>query len=78
MLVFFGLFLWIARLTWVNRKLKKQLELRAALTPPEHASAIPAKTGEIDALKARLQVLERIAVDKEHSLAREIEQLRQR
>ena len=33
---------------------------------------------EVQQLKQRLQVLERIAVDKENSLAREIEQLRDR
>ena len=33
---------------------------------------------EVQALKQRIQTLERIAVDKENSLAREIEQLRDR
>jgi cell division protein FtsB len=33
---------------------------------------------EVKALKQRIQTLERIAVDKEHSLAREIEELRDR
>ena len=33
---------------------------------------------EVNQLKQRIQTLERIAVDKEHSLAREIEQLRDR
>jgi len=46
------------------------------------AVAPPAETArlkdEVAQLKQRIQVLERIAVDKENSIAREIEQLRDR
>jgi hypothetical protein len=34
--------------------------------------------GEVEALKDRIKVLERIAVEKENSLAKEIESLRDR
>ncbi len=44
---------------------------------PDHAERIRLEQ-EVKQLKERLHVLERIAVDKENSLAREIEQLRDR
>ena len=50
-----------------------------------HARAQPADTAEqqalrseVKALKERLQVLERITIEKENSLERQIEQLRER
>ena len=50
-----------------------------------HGGELPADTGEarlfreeVARLKERVQTLERITVDKEHSLAREIEDLRSR
>ena len=49
----------------------------------KHGGELPADTGEarrlreeVARLKERVQTLERITVDKEHSLAREIEDLR--
>ena len=48
---------------------------RVTETPPAETARL---RDEVAMLKQRLQVLERIAVDKENSVAREIEQLRDR
>ena len=79
-----GMGLWIVRLKWVNRKLNRQLAAQAlaAAAPalPLPAAATPATRPERDAemerLRERVAVLERITVDKENSLAREIDGLR--
>ena len=48
------------------------------MNTPEDSSETRRLQEEVRALKDRLQVLERITVEKENSLAREIEQLRDR
>ena len=53
----------------VNRSQRKLLAERASE---------PAQDGEVEQLRERVKVLERIAVDKEHSLVREIDGLRDR
>ena len=45
--------------------------------PREHAEALRLRE-EVKALKERIHVLERIATDRENSLAREIDELRDR
>ncbi|MEO7411042.1 MAG: hypothetical protein ABIU10_06955 [Sphingomicrobium sp.] len=50
---------------------------RPQIDPGENHETAQLKQ-EVQALKQRIQTLERIAVDKENSLAREIEQLRDR
>ena len=47
-----------------------------SVEPPENAAETRALRGDVERLKERIAVLERITVDKEHSLAREIEDLR--
>ena len=65
---------------WVIRRLRRKLagtelqSLQAATTVP--AAPAPAQDSELRQIKERLKVLERIAVDKENALAREIEDLR--
>ena len=49
----------------------------APTEPRENQETVQLKQ-EVQALKQRIQTLERIAVDKENSLEREIEQLRDR
>ncbi len=49
----------------------------AAIEPAERAETLRLKD-EVKQLKERLHVLERIATDKENSLSREIEELRDR
>ena len=53
----------------VNRSQRRQLAER---------SADPVPDGEVERLRERVKVLERITVDKENSLAREIDGLRDR
>lgn len=74
-----GMGLWIVRLKWINRKLKKQLTIQAAIpvTPAALvAEARPERDGEMERLRERVAVLERITVEKENTLSRQIEQLR--
>jgi hypothetical protein len=49
----------------------------AGIAPEQHAETLRLRD-EVKELKERLKVLERIAVDKENSLAKEIESLRDR
>jgi len=49
----------------------------SAMSPPENAENLRLRE-EVKELKARLKVLERITVEKENSLSREIESLRDR
>ena len=59
------------------RRKVRRLELdnaRASAAPP--AAPIPADPSELHRIQQRLQVLERIAVEKEDTLSREIEDLR--
>jgi hypothetical protein len=66
---------------WVIRRLHRKLDklVDAALAPPVSAPElrpVPQDQGELSRIHKRLQVLERIAVEKEDTLAREIEELR--
>jgi len=75
------MFAYIIRLKWVVRRMKRERiaeEARAAIIPAQQIVHAPTADPEIARLKERLHVLERIAVDKENSLAREIEGLRER
>jgi hypothetical protein len=56
---------------------RAELQSRAAKRAPDDAEARQLRE-EVRALKERLHVLERIATDKENSLARQIEELRER
>lgn len=77
---------WTLYLLFRNRQLKKKLGFEQAIAkavaaaPP--AAPLPAPSAireeEFAELRKRVQVLERITVDKESSLAREIEDLRGR
>lgn len=68
---------------WVVRRLRKKVYKLVDLTaapPPPVATLPPAPTpqeeSELRRIKERLHVLERIAVDKENTLSREINELR--
>ena len=82
MIVMMGLmFAYIIRLKWVIRRMKRE----KVAQPAQVQGALPAQVAhaatpdpEIARLKERIHVLERIAVDKENSLAREIDDLRDR
>lgn len=68
---------------WVVRRLRNKLDAitdaalaaQPALTR-QVAAPLPAETEELRRIQQRLQVLERITVEKENALAREIEELR--
>ena len=67
----------------VVRQLRKKLERIAGTRVEDHhaaaalpAAPAPAQDSELRQIKERLKVLERIAVEKENALAREIEELR--
>ena len=78
--------LWTCYLLLRNRSLKKRLRVEQsrslqfarAATLPAAPSPVEHRDDDIVELRKRIQVLERITVDKEHSLAREIEELRVR
>ena len=68
---------------WVVRRLRRKLDqiadaAIASVQPAARPMAITAEaeSGELKRIQQRLQVLERIAVEKEATLAREIEDLR--
>jgi hypothetical protein len=64
---------------WTIRRLRnkvRKLEIENARIAAMPASAVPQDLGEFRKINHRLQVLERIAVEKENSLTREIEELR--
>ena len=69
---------------WVVRRLRRKLDqiADAAIASVQPAAARPtaitaeAESSELKRIQQRLQVLERIAVEKEATLAREIEDLR--
>lgn len=81
-----ALALWVLKLKWTNRRLRKQIatltappaEAQAAIPPTLSAPPIAVRDPELDRLRERVAVLERITVEKEHSLAREIDGLRAR
>ena len=78
--VMVAMVLWIAKLKWSNRKLRKKLALAVEPVPAALPIAQPVLTAtptpEVERLRARIEVLERIATDGNHSLDREIEALR--
>ncbi|WP_114226378.1 MULTISPECIES: hypothetical protein [Sphingomonas] len=82
-LIFFASTMWLMFRNWrLKRKLRK-LRLAqfapAAPLPPAPPQVLPAQPDpQIAELKERIKVLERITVDREGSLAREIELLRDR
>ena len=76
-LLMLGLSVWIGRLKWVNRKLNKQLAALPA-PPPPRAATTPEGNGEVTRLRERVAVLERITVEKEDTLSRQIDSLRDR
>ena len=68
---------------WTIRRLRKKLDriADAAIAARPAVAPVSAPTAQIDAddlrrIQQRLQVLERIAVEKEDTLSRQIEQLR--
>jgi hypothetical protein len=64
---------------WTIRRLRnkvRKLEIENARMAAVPAPAVPQDLGEFRRINQRLQVLERIAVEKENSLTREIEELR--
>ena len=64
---------------FVVRPLRKQvrkLELENARMTAAPVQAVASEHGEFQRINQRLQVLERLAVEKEDSLSREIEDLR--
>ena len=67
---------------FVIRPLRKKLDriVDAALERPAQqtlpSAPAPAELGELERIRSRLQVLERIAVEKEDTLSREIDELR--
>jgi hypothetical protein len=65
---------WIARLKWSNHRLQAKLAAPAIAAPV----ALPEGDGEVLRLRERVAVLERIAVEKENTLSREIDGLRDR
>ena len=76
-----ALALWVIKLKWTNRKLRKQMasgpapdQVVVAPAPPQAVERDP----EVERLRDRVAILERITVEKESSLAREIESLRYR
>jgi hypothetical protein len=78
-----ALALWVIKLKFGNRKLRRQLAAKTAVEPvaletAAPAPALPPRDPEVDRLRERVAVLERITVEKEHSLAREIDGLRAR
>ena len=58
------------------RKKVRRLELESARLAAAPAPAVPQDLNDFRKINERLQVLERIAVEKENTLTREIEQLR--
>lgn len=69
----------IVAIVMIATVLKTRMQSRhrgGDVDPAERAEAIRLRE-EVKELKARLHVLERIATDKENSLAREIDELRQ-
>jgi uncharacterized protein YlxW (UPF0749 family) len=72
----FGMTIIVKRMEFAQR------EQRLRRSQSENAPAVDAENRrlreEVSELKERLHVLERIATDKEHSLSREIESLRDR
>jgi hypothetical protein len=64
---------------WTIRRLRnkvRKLEIENARMAAMPAPVVPQDLGEFRKINQRLQVLERIAVEKENSLTREIEELR--
>ncbi len=80
-MLLFASFVYAAYLNfWVIRRLRKKLDrlVDATLSAAPPRSVLPAQPdgAEMRRLQDRLQVLERIAVEKENSLSREIDGLR--
>ena len=71
---------WIARLKWSNRKLRAEKAHETASRAPARGAKIAAADGdgEVLRLRERVAVLERIAFEKENTLSREIDSLRDR
>ncbi|MDQ3074804.1 MAG: hypothetical protein M3Q88_04225 [Pseudomonadota bacterium] len=86
MLIAIALALWVGMLKWSNRKLRRRLAAAAqpaALGAPDAVAALPHQRAperdqEVERLRDRVAVLERITCDKESTLSRDIESLRHR
>ncbi len=81
LLITIALTLCVVRLVYVNRKLKKKVAVleagaTAALAPHPVGPQQPQRSPEIDELRQRVHVLERIATDGNPLLRHEIEALR--
>ena len=68
---------------WTIRRLRNKMEkltndsiARSVTTTPIAAAPAPVEHSELRRIQERLQVLERIAVEKEDTLSRQIEELR--
>jgi len=66
---------------WTVRRLRNKVEKLtqdaiARAAPPPAAAPVAIEINELRRIQQRLQVLERIAVEKENTLSREIEDLR--
>ena len=62
----------------LKAELQRSLQFARAAAPPAALPQQPARDEDIMELRKRIQVLERITVEQEHSLSREIEELRVR
>jgi hypothetical protein len=66
---------------WTIRRLRNKVEKLtneaiARAAPPSPVTPVAVETDELRRIQQRLQVLERIAVERENTLSREIEDLR--
>jgi hypothetical protein len=60
----------------LRKRVEKYAELALVAAPASAGSPVAGEPGELKRIQKRLEVLERIAVEKENGLAREIEDLR--
>lgn len=72
----FAFVLWIILIVTAGKIISKWVEARPSKADPRLEHENRQLREEIDQMRDRLKVLERITVEKENSLAREIEELR--
>lgn len=68
----------VVYLVAVARNQRKTIAALSSVSGSVADERLSQKEREVEELRSRIQVLERIAVEKENSLAREIEELRDR